>query len=147
MHVSSENRPENDNGSLWTDLPWLRRTLVFGLLGPLLGVFELLAYEAALGGFGQMLPIVMGVVFVFGLLASVVTGLVDGVLSRILPIPFRASLAALAGAVLAIGPPSVLFGPMPLESSMAVGVVGALNMAACSLLSHKYRGSPSAIRG
>ena len=144
MHVSSENRRENDNGSLWTDFPWLRRTLIFALLGPLLPIFELLAFEAAFGGFGQMLPIIMGVVFVFGLLASVVTGVIDGMLSRALPISLRSSLAALVGALLAIGPPAVLLGPMPLESSMAVGIVGALNMAACSLLSHKYRGSPSA---
>jgi hypothetical protein len=141
MYVSSENPPQNDNGSLWTDLPWLRRTLVFGLLGPLLGIFELLSYEAAFGGFGTLLPLIMGVVFVIGLLVSVVTGIIDGMLFRALPISLRSSLAALAGALLAIGPPSVLLGPMPLESSMAVGVVGALNMAACSLLSHKYRGS------
>ena len=139
--MSSENLPKNDNGSLFTDLPWLRRTLVFGLLGPLLPIFELLAYEALFGGSGLMLPIIMGVVFVFGLLASVVTGIIDGMLSRAVPIFLRATLAALAGALLAIGPPAVLLGPMPLGSSMAVGIVGALNMAACSLLSHRYRGS------
>ena len=141
MHVLFENRPKNNNGSLWTDFPWLRRTLMFALLGALLPIFELLAFEAAFGGFGLMLPIIMGVIFFFGLLASVVTGVIDGMLSRALSIPLRATLAALAGALLAIGPPAVLLGPMPLESSMAVGIVGALNMAACSLLSHRYRGS------
>jgi hypothetical protein len=30
---------------------------------------------------------------------------------------------------------------MSLGESMAVGAAGALNMAVCSLLSHKYRGS------
>ena len=145
--MSSENPPENDNGSLWTDFPWLRRTLVFGLLGPLLGIFELLSYEAVFGGFGQLLPIIMGVVFVFGLLACAVTGIMDGILSRTLPISLRAPLAALLGAMLAIGPIAALLGPMPLEASMAVGAVGALNMAVCSLLSHDYRRSPSAIRG
>ena len=139
--MSSNNLPGNDNGSLFTDLPWLRRTLVFGLLGPLLPIFELLAYEALFGGSGLMLPIIMGVIFVFGLLASVVTGIIDGMLSRAVPISLRATLAALAGALLAIGPPAVLLGPMPLESSIGVGIVGALNMAACSLLSHRYRGS------
>lgn len=140
MHVSTENPPENDadRGSLFTDLPWLRRTLVFGLLGPLLGVFELLAYEAVRGGLGYLLSVIMGVVFVFGLLASVVTGIIDGRLSGILPIALRAPLAALSGALLAIGPPAVLLGPMPLDSSIAIGVVGALNMAVCSLLSHDY---------
>ena len=141
MHVSTENPPENDadRGSLFTDLPWLRRTLVFGLLGPLLGVFELLAFEAVLGGLGYLLSVIMGVVFVFGLLASIVTGIIDGRLSRILPVAWRAPLAplaALSGALLAIGPPAALLGPMPLDSSIAVGVVGALNMAMCSLLSH-----------
>ena len=141
MHVSSENPPENDDGrgSLWTDLPWLRRTLVFGLLGPLLGVFELLAYEAAYSGFGSLLPLIMGVVFAIGLPVSVVTGPVDGVLSRTLPISLRAPLAALLGAMLAIGPMAALLGPMSLEASIAVGAIGALNMAACSLLAHDYR--------
>jgi hypothetical protein len=141
MHVSSEHFLGKDNGSLWTDLPWLRRTLVFGLLGPLLPIFELLAYEAAFGGFGQMLPIIMGVVFVFGLLASAVTGIIDGMLSRTLAISVRATLAALSGVLLAIGPTAALLGPMSWGEWMAVGIVGALNMAACSLLSHKYRGS------
>ena len=134
--MSSEDPPETDNGSLFTDLPWLRRALVFGLLGPLLGVFELLASEAVFGGLGYLLSVIMGVVFVFGLLASVVTGIIDGRLSRILPVVWRAPLAALSGALLAIGPPAALLGPMPLDSSIAVGVVGALNMAMCSLLSH-----------
>ena len=113
----SENPPENDadRGSLFTDLPWLRRTLVFGLLGPLLGVFELLASEAVLGGLGYLLSVIMGVVFVFGLLASIVTGIMDGRLSRILPVAWRAPLAALSGALLAVGPPAVLLGPMPLN--------------------------------
>ncbi|WP_192740354.1 hypothetical protein [Bradyrhizobium sp. OAE829] len=144
--MSTENPPGNDadRGSLFTDLPWLRRTLVFGLLGPLLGVFELLAYEAVLGGLGYLLSVIMGVVFVFGLLASIVTGIMDGRLSSILPVAWRAPLAALSGALLAVGPPAVLLGPMPLNSSIAVGVVGALNMAVCSLLSHDSgRGRPS----
>ena len=139
--MSSENLPDNDNGSLWTDLPWLGRTLVFLVLGPLLGIFELMAYEAAFGGFGQLLPIIMGVVFVFGLLVSVVTGIIDSILARTLAISVRVPLAALSGAVLAVGPPTALLGRMPLESSMAIAVVGALNMAACALLSHRYRGS------
>jgi hypothetical protein len=141
MHVSSENLPKNDNGSLWMDFPWLRRTLMFGLLGPLLGIFELLAFEAVYGGFGQMLPIIMGVVFGFGLLASVVTGIIDGMLSGILPISLRVPLAALVGAIAAIGPTAAMLGPMSLGESMAVGAAGALNMAVCSLLSHRYRGS------
>ena len=47
--MSTYSHIENDNGSLWTDLPWLRRALVFLSLGPLLGVFELMAFAAALG--------------------------------------------------------------------------------------------------
>jgi hypothetical protein len=142
MHVSSKNLPENDNGSLWTDFPWLRRTLVFGLLGPLLPIFELLAYEAAFGGFGQLLPIIMGVVFVFGLLACAVTGIMDGILSRTLPISWRAPLAALVGAIAAIGPTAAMLGPMQLGESMAVGAAGAFCMSVCSLLSHDSRSSP-----
>jgi hypothetical protein len=88
-----------------------------------------------------MLPIIMGVVFVFGLLASAVTGIIDGMLSRTLAISVQATLAALSGALLAVGAPAALLGPISLESSVVVGVVGALNMAACSLLSHRYRGS------
>ena len=83
-------------------------------------------------------------VFVFGLLVSAVTGLIDGMLSRILPVAWRAPLTALSGALLAIGLPAALLGPMPQELSIAVGVVGALCMAVCSLLSHDYgRSRPS----
>jgi hypothetical protein len=141
MYVSSDNPLENGNGSLWTDLPSLRRTLVFGLLGPLLGIFELLSYEAAFGGFGSLLPIIMGVVFVFGLLASAVTGIMDGILFRTLPISLRAPLAALSGAMLAIGPTAASLGPMSLGESMAVAAVGALNMAVCAWVTHNDRDS------
>jgi hypothetical protein len=139
--MSTDSRLENDNGSLWTDLPWLRRTLVFLSLGPLLGVFELMAFEAALGGFGQVLSIFMGVVFVAGLVVSVITGIIDGMLAGTLPIAGRVPLIALVCALLVIVPPAALFGPMTLAISMAIGTVAALNMAACALLSHDYRGS------
>ena len=141
MHASSEHLPETDNGSLFTDLPWLRRTLAFLVLGPLLQIFLLLAYEAVFGGFGGLLPLIMGVVFVFGLFASVVTGIMDGMLSRSLPVSLRAPLAALSGAVLAVGPPAALLGPMPLEPSIAVGAGGAFCMGVCALLSYNRRHS------
>ena len=97
--------------------------------------------DVARGGFNGWLAIIGQMVFFFGLLVSAVTGLVDGLLSRTLAIFLRAPLTALVGATVAIGLPAALFGRLPQEMSMALGIGAALCMGVCSLLSHDYRSS------
>lgn len=140
--MSAQNSFENDDvrePSAWTAAPWLRRALVFLLVGPTLAVLVALSPDVARTGFNSWLAIVGEMVFFFGLLVSAVTGLVDGMLSRTLAILLRAPLTALVGATVAIGVPAALFGRPPQEMSMALGIGGALCMGVCSLLSHNYR--------
>ncbi|MBR1266932.1 hypothetical protein JQ629_05350 [Bradyrhizobium sp. AUGA SZCCT0222] len=141
MHISSENPLENDDGRdvpAWADPPSLRRALVFLLLGPILGVLVALSPDVASGGLNAWLVLIGKQVFVIALLVSAITGLVDGILSRTLSIFLRAPLAALVGAVAAVGLPAALLGPLPQEMSMALAIGGAFCMGVCSVLSHEY---------
>jgi hypothetical protein len=152
MHVSSETPPENDDGrgsSLITDLPWLRRTLVFLLLGPILGVliaFSMIA--VATGGYGD--PYGVPIVFFFTLILCAITGPVDGLLTYIAPVWLRVPLTTSVGAAVSVGVAvelrlyisSQLGKSMvlpPLHQMIPIAVFGALCTGVCSLLSHNYR--------
>ena len=127
-------------GSLWTDLPWLQRTLAFLLVGPMLGVFAVLIIDAVYGGMGPYLGLVMAVVFAYGLLVATITALADGMLARSLPIFSRAPLVAFIAGMVGLGSLSAMFGSQPPDMFWPVGGGTASCTAVCSLLSHEWRG-------
>jgi hypothetical protein len=125
----------------------VKRTLVFLLLGPILGVSGALLYGAAAGTrFGGGSP-----AFVFSLVVSTVTGLIDGILTYALPKAWRAALIAIVGATIAVGlivTWAGIVGPLQLQellrspqSLLPFVIIGAFSMGACSLLSDNYRRS------
>jgi hypothetical protein len=89
--------------------------------------------------------------FVFSLVVSTVTGLVDGILTYALPKAWRAALSAIVGATIAVGLIVIwagMVGPLQLQellqspqSLLPFAIIGALTTGACSLLSHNYRRS------
>ena len=127
-------------GSLWTDLPWLRRTLAFLLVGPMLGVFAVLLIDAIYGGMGPYLSLVMGVVFTYGVLVAIISAPIDGLLSRSLSIFLRAPLVAFTAAMVGLGSLSAMFGSQPPDMFWPLGGGTAFCAALCSLLSHDWRG-------
>jgi hypothetical protein len=142
MRMSSANPFEDDDACsvpAWVHPPSPRRGLVFLLLGPMLGVLIALVPHAASGGFSVGPAFIGDILFLFGLLVCGIAGVIDGILSRTLPIALRAPLIALVGAMIAIGLPAALLGPPPAELSIALGIGGALCTGVCSLLSHDYR--------
>jgi hypothetical protein len=120
----------------------LRRPLVFLLLGPIFGVLAALLPDVAQGGFNDLLVLIGGLVFLYSVVVSAVTGVFDGVLAHALPISLRAPLTGISGAIIAVGPVLVLVGvgeKVPQGIWMAFAATGALCVGACSLLSHDYR--------
>jgi MFS family permease len=117
---------------------WLRRTLVFLLLGPMLGVFAVPLTEAVVGGISPFVGLIMMIVFVFGLQVGALTAIADGILSRILPIALRAPLTAVTAATVGFGSLSAMFGPLPQGMFTPIGGVLAFCAGICSLLSHDY---------
>ena len=64
----------------------------------------------------------------------------------ILPVAWRAPLAALSGALLAVGPPAVLLGPMLLDTVDSGWGCRRTQYGMCSLLSHDYWPQPSVMK-
>ena len=118
----------------------MKRMLVFLLLGPILGVLAVLPYAVARIGFSDWLIIISGLVFLFGLVVSAVTGVIDTALVQIIPISLRAPCIAIVGATIAVGAILLEGGVVPQLALVVAAVTGALAMGACSLLSHDYNG-------
>ncbi|MDO9298424.1 hypothetical protein [Bradyrhizobium sp.] len=112
----------------------MMRALVFGLVGPVLGV--LIAFY--LVGEGHRDPYGVPIVLFFSLFVCPIAGTVDGVLAYVVPIYLRVPLTATVGAASAAGLSVFLFGGNLLHTQLPVAIVGALCMAICSLLSHDY---------
>jgi hypothetical protein len=121
--------------------PGERRAVVFGLLGPVLGVLIVFSLMiAATGGPSDLYG--YPIVFFYSLIACAITALVDGVLAHVVPIYLRAPMTAIAGAVVAVGVVLLLwFGKMtpPPQTLILIAAVGALNTGACSLLTYCFR--------
>lgn len=113
----------------------MRRSLVFLLLGPILGV---LAAEVARGGFNEVLVPIGGVVLFCSLIVSAVSGYADSVLVEDMPILLRALCIAMVGAIIAVG---LMGGRVSQLVLIPIAAHGALCMGVCSLLSHDYRRS------
>jgi hypothetical protein len=134
--------PENDDGRRHPTS--LQRALVFVLLGPLLGVLIAFSVVAiAIRGYAADLYGVP-IAFLFSLVVCAIAGLVDGVLAWAAPISLRAPLTAIVGAAVAVG--LVLFlgaqlgaTTLPMHTLIPIAVIGALNIGACSLLTHYCR--------
>jgi hypothetical protein len=142
--VPSEDPPENDDGRGHPNSLSLRRALVFVLLGPVFGAlvaFSLVAVVAGEHFDSYGIP----VTYMFSLLICAITGPIDGVMARVVPIYWRALMTAVVGAAVAVGfivLPISMFGGFkssPLLLLIRVAVIGALSTGACSLLSHNYR--------
>ena len=120
----------------------LKRTYVFLLLGPILGVFGTWLFEGIAGrGFNGEFGEGAVIAFVFSVVVSAITGPVDGYFAHVLPIPLRVPLTAIVGATIAVGLFLYLVGKMmPLQFPTHIAIIGALSMGMCSVLSHDYRG-------
>jgi len=120
----------------------LKRTYVFLLLGPLLGVFGAMLNEAVVKGRAINWDIHEGTVmaFIFFLVVSVFTRPVDGYFAHVLPVLVRAPLTAIAGAMMAVGLGLALVGKtLPQNTAMSIAIIGASCMGVCSLFSHGDR--------
>jgi hypothetical protein len=121
----------------------LKRTYVFLVLGPLLGVFGAMLNEAVVKGGAINWVIHEGsvMVFIFFLVVSFFTRPVDGYFAHVLPVLVRAPLTAIAGAMISVGLILALVGKMlPQHTAMSVAIIGASCMGVCSLFSHDDRG-------
>jgi hypothetical protein len=119
----------------------MKRTLVFLLLGPVLGVFGAILNDVVAGRWVREFGEGGVMALAFSLIVSVVTGPVDGYFAHALPVPVRVPLTAVVGATMAVGLILALSGKMlPRDVLMPFAVIGALCMGTCSLLSHDYRG-------
>ena len=118
----------------------MKRTFVFLLLGPVLGVSGAILNDVLSGrgfrefGEGGIMALA------FALIVSAATAPVDGYFAYILPLPVKVPLTAAVGATLAVWFILALGGKMmPLDVLMPFAIIGAICMGACSLLSHNYR--------
>ena len=121
----------------------LKRTYMFLLLGPPLGVFGAMLNEAVVTGRAIRWEIGEGTVmaFIFSLVVSVFTRPIDGYFAHVLPVLLRAPLTAIAGAMMSLGLIFSLVGKMlPQDTAMSIAIVGASCMGVCSLFSHDDRG-------
>jgi asparagine N-glycosylation enzyme membrane subunit Stt3 len=131
--------------------PWfagltsMKRTLVFVLLGPILGVLAAFSMVTVLfgGGFDTYgFPIVL----FFSVVLCAITAPVDGVLAYVAPISIRAPLTAIVGAAVCVGIRWYLWSQTgnkmvtpTLSSEFPIAIIGALMTGMCSLLAHNYR--------
>ncbi len=123
-----------------------RRTLVFMLLGPVIGALASWSVVALTnGGHADVYGIPPS--YLVTLMVCAVTGPVDGVLACVTPIWLRVPLTAIVGAAVAVGVFFFLaallgfrgFWPPRLLSLLLI--VGAIATGLSSLLSHNYRGA------
>jgi hypothetical protein len=119
----------------------MKRTFVFLLLGPILGLLgatlnEVVVREGFHWEFGEGAAMAL----IFGVIVSAVTAPVDGYFAHALPLPLRMPLTAIVGATIAVGLILALGGKMlPQDVLMRFTITGALAMGTCSLLSHNSR--------
>lgn len=119
----------------------LKRTYVFLLLGPILGVFGAKLNEVVAGrAFSWEIGEGTVVAFIFSAIVSAITGPIDGYFAHAVPVPLRAPLTAIVGATIAVGLLLYLVGKVtPLQFPTHIAIIGALSMGMCSVLSHNYR--------
>jgi len=119
----------------------MKRTFVFMLLGPVLGLFGATLNEVvARGGFRWEFGEGAAMALVFSVIVSAVTAPVDGYFAHALSLPLRVPLTAIVGATIAVGLILALGGKMlPQDVLMRFTITGALAMGTCSLLSHNSR--------
>jgi hypothetical protein len=119
----------------------MKRTFVFLLLGPVLGVSGAILNNVFSGrGFREFGEGgIMAVAFAF--IVSVATAPVDGYFAYVLPLPLRIPLTAAVGATMAVWLILGLGGKMlPQDALIRFAIIGAICMGACSLFSHDYNG-------
>jgi hypothetical protein len=126
----------------------MKRAFLFLVLGPLsvfVTIFVMFVAVSGARSLGVAQCCAM-VVAVLTLPVSAITGAVDGFIVPVLPIFFRAPLAALIGATIAWSLACVLTRGL-FSPSMSIwwelmpfAIGGAVCMGACSLLSHDYGG-------
>ena len=120
----------------------MKRSLVFVLLGPVLGVLYFV-------GQGHRDGYVFPTVFVFTLLLGAIAGPVDAVSARVIPVWLRVPAMSIVGAAAAVGIfvglsayiSSHLGKPMVLPSPhrmIPLAGFSAIVTAVCSLLSHDF---------
>ena len=119
----------------------MRRTLVFLVLGPILGVLGGMLDDGFAGrGFYREFGEGAVMAMVFGSIVAIVTGPIDGYFAHALPLPVRMPLTAAVGATMAVGLILALTGKMlPEDVLTRLAIIGAVGMGVCSLLSHDYR--------
>jgi hypothetical protein len=116
-----------------------RRSIVFLLLGPALGVGSAALIDLAAG---RRVVFEEGAIlaFFFAFVVSIVTGPIDGYLARFLRQPLRAPLSAAVGgttaAFLVVG---LLGWSVPSQGLTPIALSGAVCMGLCSLLSGPAR--------
>ena len=125
------------------ELVSMRRTLVFSVLGPALGIASAVLIDLAAGrGIGFEEGMIWA--FMFSLVVSIVTGPVDGYLAHFIPLQFRAPLSAIVGAAtVALLLLSITRQSIPPQTLTPVVLSGAVCMGMCSLLSGPSRDEPS----
>jgi hypothetical protein len=118
----------------------MKRAPIFLLLGPALIVAAWLVWAAAdkVPERGLVAPVAI-LLFTFSTFVAAIAGLIDGYLARAFPAYLRASLTAIAGATIAVGPVLILDGASsPQWILMPFAIGGAVCMGICSLLSNDY---------
>jgi hypothetical protein len=122
----------------------MKRILVFGVIGPLLGVFAAWLNDVIAGrGFGHPSDFGEGGVMAFGfsVLVSLATMPIDAALSLFAPALLRALASALAGAGISVALILALAGKaLAIGAVMPFAISGGLCMGTCSLLAHNYFG-------
>lgn len=120
----------------------MKRGWVYIVVGPILGVLGSLLWEIIRVGVDSALrdPAEgMMLAWVFGLLVSGPSLLIDTGLARFLPIAVRAPLMAATGVAIAFSCFGVAVGELPSQNfPLLIGVVAAGSMGICSLLAGSY---------
>ena len=124
----------------------MKRFFVFLFLGPILGVLVWVLVDDVAGR--PIYPDLDGIVMVifFGAVVSFATVLIDGFLSLVLPILFRAPVIAFIGATIAVCLQLAVVrvpSAFPFGRLMEIAFMGAACMLACSLLSSNYSADAS----
>ena len=122
----------------------MKRTLVFLLLGPVLGALGFVAVAVIASGeihgdYGEGCAIS----FMFSLIVSAIAGPIDGLQAYAMPISLRAPLTAVVGGAVAVGlllhvDANLGNAATPLRLLVRAAVIGALFAGVCSFLSNNY---------
>jgi hypothetical protein len=118
-----------------------RRLFVFAVLGPCFGLAAAIAIDTANGRGWDRTE--QGAIVVFLLFSAVVSEIVrsiDQYFARAVPVPLRAPLVGLVGAMITVGLVLAIFRTMlPFDVLMSLAIAGAACMGTCSLLSDDFR--------